>query len=243
MFIVGNPRGLSTVNALRVCPGVLQRTHPAQAVMGAEVVIVLQPALGCLPDLVQRVEQVRVEHMLSEGAVEALNEGVLRRLARLDVDELDALHPAPLLRQRGNKLRPVVHPDAPWLLPPFNQVIQHPHHPVALQGEVNLDVKRLPVKVVHHVEGAEFPSVGQGIAHKVNRPGVVHLLWHLQGLLYPLGQPLFGFPPDAQPHLLVDPVHALVVPGPAFLPQPVVGFPEALPRVLLGLLPQRLFHG
>lgn len=231
------------MNALRVCPGVLHRAHPLQAVMGAEVVVVLQPTLGYLPDLVQRVEQVRIQHMLPEGAVEALNEGILRRLARLDVDELNALHPAPLLRQRGNELRPVVHPDALWLLPSPYQVIQHPHHPIALQGEVHLDVQGLPVIVVHHVKRAEFPSVGQGIAHKVNRPGVVRLLRHLQRLLYPLGQPLLGFPPDTQPDVLVDPVHPLMVPGLAFPAQPVVGFPEALPRVLLGLLPQRRFHG
>lgn len=144
------------MNALRVCPGVLHRAHPLQAVMGAEVVVVLQPTLGYLPDLVQRVEQVRIQHMLPEGAVEALNEGILRRLARLDVDELNALHPAPLLRQRGNELRPVVHPDALWLLPSPYQVIQHPHHPIALQGEVHLDVQGLPVIVVHHVKERNF---------------------------------------------------------------------------------------
>ncbi len=64
--------------------------------MRAVLVVVGEPIVGDRLDMGERVEQVRVEHFLAEAAVEALDEGVLVRLARFDVQQLHAVRLGPL---------------------------------------------------------------------------------------------------------------------------------------------------
>lgn len=54
------------------------------------VVVVAPPACGLVAGLLQALEPVLVETLVAETAVEALDVGVLRRLARLVQDVVDA---------------------------------------------------------------------------------------------------------------------------------------------------------
>ena len=56
--------------------------------MRSILVVVGQPVIGDRLDVIERVEQVRVQHLLAEAAVESLDEGVLVRLSRLDIQQL-----------------------------------------------------------------------------------------------------------------------------------------------------------
>lgn len=49
------------------------------------MVVAVAPVLGHAPDFVQAGEDVAVQDLGAEGAVEAFDVGVLGRLARLDV--------------------------------------------------------------------------------------------------------------------------------------------------------------
>jgi hypothetical protein len=52
--------------------------------MRTDFVVAIDPAIRDFPDLRNRIEQIRIQHLLPVGPVEALDEGVLIRLARLD---------------------------------------------------------------------------------------------------------------------------------------------------------------
>jgi hypothetical protein len=74
-------------------------------------VVVHQPLVSSCLHLADRVEEPRVEHLLAEAAVEALDERVLIGLARLDVQQLDPVLLGRVGNRVGGQLRPIVHPD------------------------------------------------------------------------------------------------------------------------------------
>ena len=53
------------------------------------LVVFDQPLPSDLPDLVEVLEQISTEHLITERPVEPLDERILVRLARLDVLDLD----------------------------------------------------------------------------------------------------------------------------------------------------------
>ena len=61
-----------------------------EATVGSNGVVVDAPRLDDPPDLGDRGEDVLVEALVTEPAVEAFDEGILHRLARGDVVPLDA---------------------------------------------------------------------------------------------------------------------------------------------------------
>ena len=70
--------------------------------------VAVQPVLGHLPNLVQRIEDAAVRHLGSVGLVESLDISVLRGLARLDVVEGNALGLRPFGQSVSNELGAVV---------------------------------------------------------------------------------------------------------------------------------------
>lgn len=72
------------------------------------VVVAMTPVPGHAADFVQRGEHEPIQHLGTEGTVEAFDIGVLGRLARLDMDKGDAVQLRPLLECGTDELRPVV---------------------------------------------------------------------------------------------------------------------------------------
>lgn len=70
---------------------VLDRGHSAEQIVGSYFVVVDHPPVGGLADVVETGEQIQVEQFFAEGVIEALDEGVLIRLAWLDVLQCDAI--------------------------------------------------------------------------------------------------------------------------------------------------------
>jgi hypothetical protein len=67
-----------------------------------------QPVIGQQADLLDRFKDVGAEHFLAIAAIEALDVGILIRLARLDVAQLDALSLAPVDERLGGQFGAVV---------------------------------------------------------------------------------------------------------------------------------------
>src|SRR5690349_6869086 len=87
------------------------RRDSAAAAVRADLVEVDTPARDLLSGLCQRLEPVLVQALVAELAIEALDVGVLRRLARLVQDVLDALGPCPRQEGSAGELRPLVGAD------------------------------------------------------------------------------------------------------------------------------------
>ena len=62
--------------------------------------------------IVERDEDVFVETLLPQPAVEALDEGVLNRLARLDELQLHAAFVGPLIEYAASKFRAIIRGEA-----------------------------------------------------------------------------------------------------------------------------------
>ena len=65
--------------------GVLGRRQIAKRVMGSFLVVLEQPPVGGLAHVFQPDEQMLVQQLVAQRAIEPLDVGVLVRLARLDV--------------------------------------------------------------------------------------------------------------------------------------------------------------
>ena len=63
--------------------------------MGTDGVVFLQPLLSDFPDLGQAVEQIKAEHLLAVGAVEALDVSVLSWTTRFDEIQHDVMNLGP----------------------------------------------------------------------------------------------------------------------------------------------------
>ena len=131
------------------------------------MVVAVHPVLGHAPDLGQGLKDVAVQDFCSIGTVEAFDIGILGRLARLDELKGDGVTLSPVSQSFADELRAVVHPKPLGLATQFNELIQCPNHPGRRQAGVDLNAKRLPVVVIHHIEGPKAPSAPQAIGHEV----------------------------------------------------------------------------
>ena len=91
--------------------GVLGGAEPADAGVGPVGVVVDAPVLDDDLGLEEGVEQLAVEELVAEAAVEALDPGVLPRAARVDEDRVGAVEPAPVGDGMGDELGPVIEPQ------------------------------------------------------------------------------------------------------------------------------------
>src|SRR5229473_5910638 len=80
--------------------------------MGSEVVVDVAPVEVEDPCLEDGVEDLAIEELVAEPGVEALDEWVLPRATRLDVQGASAGESAPITNRARDQLRSVVHPDA-----------------------------------------------------------------------------------------------------------------------------------
>jgi len=68
----------------------------SQRVVRPDFVVSLKPVVGDLAHFVERVEQVRAEHLFAVGPIETLDVRVLIGLGRLNETQLDVLLLAPV---------------------------------------------------------------------------------------------------------------------------------------------------
>ena len=78
--------------------------------MPSLLVVGLEPLIGYFPNLIEILEEVSVKHFVSVGSIKPLHEGILIRLAWLDIAKLNAMTLTPSPKIPGQKFRPVVEP-------------------------------------------------------------------------------------------------------------------------------------
>lgn len=108
--------------------------------MRLRLVVALHPLPTDLPYLVQILEEPGIQYLVTVRPVEALDEGVLVGLARLDVPDLDPVILAPAHKDLAQEFRPVVAADRPGQPSSQLQALQHPEDPLSSQRGVNLYV-------------------------------------------------------------------------------------------------------
>lgn len=81
--------------------------------MRTPLVVIEQERMCSLTHFIEIAEEVQIEHRVAEGPVEALDEGVLVGLARLDVADLDGAFSTPRHEALCQEFRPVVAANGP----------------------------------------------------------------------------------------------------------------------------------
>src|SRR5216683_7166288 len=174
------------------------------------------PPLDFATRIVERDEDLLVQSLLAQPAVEALDEGVLDRFSRLDELQLNAALVGPLIEYAAGKFRPVVALNHCRQSAPATQPFQYSLHPLAGEREVDLDGQTLPTPFIDHRQRAKASSIEQPVVNEVERPRLIcgrrRLPHHAQ-----MAQAFASSAPSQrQPFCPVQPLDPLVVNPPAF---------------------------
>ena len=89
----------------------------------------------------------------------------------------------------ADELRPVVDPQPGRGAVAGHEFGEQAHDAGGGQGKIDLDAAQFAVPVLDHVQGAEAPPVGQGVAPEVERPAQVGRGGLLERALDTFGQP------------------------------------------------------
>src|SRR6056297_152241 len=171
-----------------------------------------------------------VEQFLAIGAVEALDIGVLIRLAGLDVLDSYAGVLGPVREGLTQELWTIVRSEylREAMLGP--QAFKDPDQSYRGNRGVDLDVQRLAIEVVDDVEGPEPAAIEQGIAHEVRGPDGIrqfrNVQWHPQAFR----QPPPGPAAMVELHPAVHSIDPLMVPAMPLTMQQLPALPEAATR-------------
>src|SRR5215210_6466191 len=86
-------------------------------------VVVFEPTLSNVANLLKVLKQISIQNIFSVGAVEALNVGILRWFARLDMEQLDVFLLCPALQSLRDQLRAVIHANVSGRSMPREQLL------------------------------------------------------------------------------------------------------------------------
>jgi len=218
----------------------VRRQVPQTAVR--TLLVVFRPP-GC--NLPLRVEQVLkpayVQTFFPQPSVKTFHARILRRLARLNVDQLDLPLHAPRQKMPAGELRTVVAADRLRHSPLGRDLFQHARHSAAGETGIHFQGQALAGKSIDHAQHPNRPPALHRIVHEIERPLLVRRGPRRQRLSRP--HAMFSLlSPKHQSRLPIHPMHSLVIhcfsrPRQQHMQPPISG-PRLLPRQLHQPRPQ-----
>ena len=179
--------------------------------MGPCRVVIDPPGFDDAPGITETVEEMLIEALVAQPAVEAFDEGVLCRLSRRDVVPLDAGLTDPSQDRMTGQLRPIVGDDHLRRTPLGDEAGQLPGDPHAGQGDIDDHGQGFPGKVIDNAERAEPAAIAEGIRHKVQAPSFIRLLRQEHGRTRTCRPLASASSLHGQSLLGIDPVDPLVI--------------------------------
>ena len=79
--------------------------------MGSMVIVIFQPFLGDLPELIKIFKDVGVQCILTESAIESLDIGILHGASGLNILNQNVSLSAPIHKDRASEFRAVIYPN------------------------------------------------------------------------------------------------------------------------------------
>jgi hypothetical protein len=176
---------------------------------------------------------VFVQALISQPAVEALDIGVLIRLARFYQPQLDPLPMRPHHHRLPRELRAVVRADHLRLAPQRTDRIEHARQVLTAHRVLHGHRDHLVRRVIDHRQALERTSGSDAIEHEVHRPHLVRQRRTQQRMTLRRDELLATPTPDMQLLEPVKPLHALVVHQFGSLPELQVNHPHPVPSMAL----------
>lgn len=190
--------------------------------MRADGVVVSPPCLDQDLGFGEAEEQLAIEQLVAQLAVEALAIAVFPRTSRFDIGGFGAYGGDPIAERAGNELRPIVGSDIGWWSVQDHQISQGLQHVGGVQFALHPDGQCLVGELVDHAQHSELPSIVGPILDEVIGPDVVRPIGaqaHARAVVQPEPAALWLFLWDFQPLPSPDPLHPLGVHCPAGMAQ------------------------
>ena len=137
------------------------------------MVVFVAPVLDEQAGLGERAEPVLVEAVVTEGAVEGFDEGVLGGFARLDVMEMDAGGLGPEVDGFAGELGAVVGGDGLWQAAYEGELLKERDDGSAADGSVGMECEALACEVIDEGEATEASAVGELVMDEVHAPAFI----------------------------------------------------------------------
>jgi len=139
-------------------------------------VVVIPPAIDQDLRFSKRVEDLAIKQLVSKLAIEALDESVLPRAPRFNVQRRDTDIAQPASHSLGGKLSTVVRADVPWDTSCRHQPCQSLKHIAVAEISRHIDRKTLSRMLIDHREHTKAPPVMRPGLHEVVAPHMVLVL-------------------------------------------------------------------
>jgi len=168
----------------------------------------------------ERRELVHVQTFVSQAPVKRFNEGVFHGFARSNEVELDTAVIGPIFKRPRLEFRAMIHRDRPWAWCPVQGSIEGLADRLSRHPHTGLQHRTVPTPVIDNRQDPKWPSVGQGIMHKIHTPALRRSRW--RGSRSSVEGDVFPAPhahPQLQPFQPVQSAHPLAVHEPAFATQ------------------------
>jgi len=173
------------------------------------------------------VEVMVVQALVAELAVEALDVGVLRRLAGCDQLQIDPPTIGPSVHRSACELRSLVGADRPGRSPELGDLIEHVRNVAARDPVIDRDIQALSGEVIHDRQALDAPARRERIHHEIDAPDLVRAARFSQHRAIEHDELLTPAFAHAEARLPVEPIHPLVVCLDAFPAKQVVDPPIA----------------
>src|SRR6185312_12344642 len=150
--------------------------EPVEARVRSVGVVVDPPCFDDLPCFVEIAEQVLVEALVAQPAVEALDEAILHRLAWCNVVPFDVAFLLPGQDGVRGELGAVVADDYARAASRLDDAVELAHDPWGSKRGVGHQPEAFPGEVIDQSEDAEAPATHQRVHDEVERPAQIPVL-------------------------------------------------------------------
>src|SRR6201988_1897836 len=144
----------------------------------AVVIVVRAPVLDGESGFGQGVNPMLIKAVVAEGAIEALDKGVLHRFARLDMMERNPGALRPEVEGFAGELGAIVQGDDLGKTTRERQALENGNDRGSADRGVDMDGQALASEVIDERQTAKATTGGQLIVDKVHRPAFVGSLGH-----------------------------------------------------------------
>jgi hypothetical protein len=172
------------------------------------------PGLDGSPRVRHGEEPVFVQALVTEATVEALDVGVLDRLAGTDKAQAHSGLVRPGIEHLAFELRSVIHRDRQRQSAQIRQPLEHRHDPLPSDRRINLEHQALAAEVIHDRKASQPSAVAQTITDEVHRPTAVHGGRLRQRLALEQADSLAFSPANGEPRLAIQSVRAFAIDRP-----------------------------
>ncbi len=149
--------------------GKLNGREAAETRMGPDEVIIVTPTRDDLACVGQTPESMLVQAFIAESAVEALNEGVLHRLARLDIVPGDPTRNPPQDRATS-QFGPIITDNDLGHAAHADELFEFAHHTYSAERSIDYRGQAFAAEVVDDAQNAKASAGTARIGDEVERP-------------------------------------------------------------------------